>query len=287
LELARRAARRDTTVLLTGETGSGKEVVAAEIHRHSDRAHKPYVRLNCASLPSTLLESELFGHERGAFTGAQKRRIGFLEAAHGGTLLLDEIGELPLDMQAKLLRVLEDGRLTRVGGEEEIAVDVRFVAATHRDLDAEVAAGRFRQDLFFRINAITLKVPPLRERPRDLALLAQAFLQRAAAPRPAPRLSPEMVEALARYPWPGNVRELRNVIERAVVLSDGPELMLEHLPQRLSVLAAPMREQVDELERRNLQEALRQTGGNRTHAAQRLGISRRSLIYKLKKYRIE
>jgi two-component system, NtrC family, response regulator AtoC len=284
LELARRAARSDATVLLIGETGSGKEMVAAEIHRQSQRSNQPYVRINCASLPSTLLESELFGHERGAFTGAQRRRVGFLEAAHGGTLLLDEIGELPLDMQGKLLRVLEEKKLTRVGGEEEIDVDVRFLAATHRDLDAEVAAGRFRQDLFFRINTITLKVPPLRERPRDLPLLARAFV----AGRPV-SLSPQFLEALARYPWPGNVRELRNVIERAVVLGDGGELGLEQLPHRLSVLgpAAPMREQVDELERRNLVEALRATEGNRTHAAHRLGISRRSLHYKLKKYGIE
>jgi transcriptional regulator with AAA-type ATPase domain len=282
LELARRAARSDATVLIVGETGSGKEVVAAEIHRLSGR--RPYVRLNCASLPSTLLESELFGHERGAFTGAQKRRIGFLEMANGGTLLLDEIGELPLDMQAKLLRVLEERKLTRVGGEEEIAVDVRFIAATHRDLDAAVAGGRFRQDLFFRINTITLKVPPLRERPRDLVRLAERFVAR--APRPL-RLSPAFLEALARYPWPGNVRELKNVIERAVVLGDGDELGSEQLPRRLSILGPPMREQIDELERRNLVEALRATDGNRTHAAQRLGISRRSLLYKLKKYQLE
>jgi two-component system response regulator AtoC len=289
LELARRAARSDATVLLLGETGSGKELVAAEIQRHSDRAGKPYVRMNCASLPSTLLESELFGHERGAFTGAQKRRVGFLEAAHGGTLLLDEIGEVPPEMQAKLLRVLEERKLTRVGGEEEIAVDVRFIAATHRDLDAEVAAGRFRQDLFFRINAITLRVPPLRARPLDLPRLAQSFLERAAATahRTPPALSPELLQALLRYPWPGNVRELRNVIERAVVLGEGAELLPAHLPQRMSVLGPPMREQVDELERRNLVEALGATDGNRTHAAQRLGISRRSLIYKLKKYGIE
>jgi DNA-binding NtrC family response regulator/pSer/pThr/pTyr-binding forkhead associated (FHA) protein len=287
LELARRAAHSDATVLLSGETGSGKEVIAAEIHRRSARAHKPYVRINCASLPAALLESELFGHERGAFTGAQKRRVGFLETAHEGTLLLDEIGELPLDMQGKLLRVLEDKKLTRVGGEEELAVDVRFLAATHRDLDAEVAAGRFRQDLFFRINAITLKVPPLRERPQDLPILAQSFLDRVSGPR-ALKLSPAFLEALARYPWPGNVRELRNVIERAVVLSDGDELSPEQLPHRLSVLGpAPMREQVDELEKRNLVEALRSTGGNRTHAAQRLKISRRSLLYKLKKYGID
>jgi DNA-binding NtrC family response regulator len=294
LELARRAALSDATVLLIGETGSGKEVVAAEIHRASMRSKRPYVRLNCASLPSTLLETELFGHERGAFTGAQKRRIGFIEAADGGTLLLDEIGELPLEMQSKLLRVLEEGKLTRVGGSEEVAFDVRFLAATHRDLDAEVAAARFRQDLFFRINTITLRVPPLRERPQDLPLLARAFLERASAEahRPPPRMSPSFVATLARYPWPGNVRELRNVIERAVVLGDGAELTPDQLPHRVSILepvsgTMQLRDQVDELEKRNLVDALREHGGNRTHAARSLGISRRSLLYKLKKYGIE
>jgi two-component system, NtrC family, response regulator AtoC len=294
LELARRAALSDATVLLIGETGSGKEVVAAEIHRTSVRAKKPYVRLNCASLPSTLLEPELFGHERGAFTGADKRRIGFIEAADGGTLLLDEIGELPLEMQSKLLRVLEEGKLTRVGGSEEVAFDVRFLAATHRDLDAEAAAGRFRQDLFFRINTITLRVPPLRERPHDLPLLAHAFLERASAEahRTPPRMSPAFLATLARYPWPGNVRELRNVIERAVVLGDGAELTPDQLPHRVSILeptsgTMQLRDQVDELEKRNLIEALREHDGNRTHAARSLGISRRSLLYKLKKYGIE
>jgi DNA-binding NtrC family response regulator len=291
MDLARRAAHSDVTVLLQGETGSGKEVVASEIHRMSERAGRPYVRLSCASIPSTLLESQLFGHERGAFTGADRRRSGFLEAAHGGTLLLDEVGELPLEMQAKLLRVLEERKITRVGGVDEIAVDVRFIAATHRDLDGDVAAGRFRQDLFFRINAITLRVPPLRERPLDLPLLAQRFVERAgevAGRRPL--MSAAFLETLSRYPWPGNVRELRNVIERAIVLGDGPELLPEHLPRRLSVLepaAQPMRDQVDELERRNLIEALRETRGNRTHAARRLGISRRSLLYKLKKYDLD
>ena len=174
-ELARRAARSDVTVLLTGETGSGKEVVAAEIHRASARADGPYVRINCASIPETLIESELFGHERGAFTGADKRRIGFIERAHGGTLLLDEIGELPLSMQAKLLRVLEERKVLRVGGTDETEVDVRFVAATNRDLEREVEKGSFRHDLFFRLSALTLHVPPLRERPKDLPLLAGAL----------------------------------------------------------------------------------------------------------------
>jgi DNA-binding NtrC family response regulator len=297
----RRAARANVTVLVVGETGSGKEVVSAELHRGSERAAGPHVRLNCAALPQTLLESELFGHEKGAFTGADRRRIGYIEAANGGTLFLDEIGEIPLGMQAKLLRVIEDRRVVRVGGSEEIAVDVRFVAATNRDLEREVAHGSFRQDLFFRLSPITLHVPPLRERPRDLELLAEGFAHRAAfaAGHPPPALHPSLLRALKRYPWPGNVRELRNVIERAVIFSDAPELSLEHLPERLVAVAdappptetvyepmraGPMRGQLDELERRNLVEALLQTSGNRTHAAQRLGISRRALHYKLKKH---
>ena len=295
-ELARRAARSEVTVLLTGETGSGKEVVAAEIHRASARAAGPYVRINCASIPETLIESELFGHERGAFTGADKRRIGFIESAHGGTLLFDEIGELPLSLQAKLLRVLEERKVLRVGSVEEVEVDVRFVAATNRDLEREVEKGAFRHDLFFRLSAMTLRVPPLRDRPKDLPLLAAHFATRAsqAARRPPARFTDGFSQALLRYPWPGNVRELRNVIERAVILADGSELTVTELPERLAVLApatsreaSPMRERLDDVERRALADALREAKGNRTHAARRLGISRRALLYKLKKYNLE
>jgi two-component system, NtrC family, response regulator AtoC len=295
-ELARRAARSDVTVLLTGETGSGKEVVAAEIHRASARAGGPYVRINCASIPETLIESELFGHERGAFTGAERQHVGFVERAHGGTLLFDEIGELPLSMQAKLLRVLEERKVRRVGATDEIDVDVRYVAATNRDLEREVERGSFRHDLFFRLSAMTVRVPPLRERPKDLPQLAAHFAQRAtkAAKRPAARFTDGFKQALLRYPWPGNVRELRNVIERAVILASGPELTVTELPERLAVLAplapraaSPMRERLDDVERRALVEALREAGGNRTHAARRLGISRRALIYKLKKFNLE
>ena len=295
-ELARRAARSDVTVLLTGETGSGKEVVAAEIHKASARAAGPYVRINCASIPETLIESELFGHEKGAFTGADKRRIGFIERAHGGTLLFDEIGELPLSMQAKLLRVLEERKVLRVGGTEETAVDLRFVAATNRDLEREVEKGTFRHDLFFRLSTLTLRVPPLRERPKDLPLLAAHFAQRAtqAAKRPPMHFTDGFSQALLRYPWPGNVRELKNVIERAVILAGGNELTVTELPERLAVLApavpretSPMRDRLDDVERRALAEALRESKGNRTHAARHLGISRRALLYKLKKYNLE
>jgi len=293
LELARRAAQSDLTVLVLGETGVGKELVAAEIHRNSARRAGPFVRINCAALPASLVEAELFGHERGAFTGADRRRVGIIESAHGGTLLLDEVGELPAAVQAKLLRVLEERRLSRVGSTEEVRVDVRFVAATHRDLEAEVRRGAFREDLYFRLSAFVLEVPPLRERPRDLAPLAAAFAQKSAARlgRPAPSLTPAFVEALRRYPWPGNVRELRNVIERAVVLAEGSALGPEHLPERLGGdtprTSAPPGElpaRIDELERQSLVEALRATNGNRTHAARHLGISRRALLYKLKKH---
>jgi DNA-binding NtrC family response regulator/pSer/pThr/pTyr-binding forkhead associated (FHA) protein len=295
-DLARRAARSEVTVLLTGETGSGKEVVAAEIHRASARADGPYVRINCASIPETLIESELFGHERGSFTGADKRRIGFIERAHGGTLLFDEIGELPASLQAKLLRVLEERKVLRIGAVEEVAVDVRFVAATNRDLEREVERGTFRHDLFFRLSAMTLRVPPLRDRPQDLPRLAEHFAQRAsqAANRPQARFTDGFVQALLRYPWPGNVRELRNVIERAVILANGTELTVNELPERLAVLApvsprppSPMRDRLDDVERRALADALRESNGNRTHAAKRLGISRRALLYKLKKYNLD
>jgi two-component system response regulator AtoC len=295
-DLARRAARSDVTVLITGETGSGKEVVAAEIHRASARAAGPYVRINCASIPETLIESELFGHERGAFTGADKRRIGFIERAHGGTLLFDEIGELPASLQAKLLRVLEERKVLRIGAVEEVDVDVRFVAATNRDLEREVERGAFRHDLYFRLSGMTLRVPPLRDRPKDLPRLAELFAQRASqtANRPAARFTEGFSQALLRYPWPGNVRELRNVIERAVILADGPELTANELPERLAVLAplsprppSPMRDRLDDVERRALADALRASNGNRTHAAKRLGISRRALLYKLKKYNLD
>jgi DNA-binding NtrC family response regulator len=295
-ETARRAARANVTVLIVGETGSGKELVAEEIHHASPRADKPFVRLNCASLPETLLESELFGHERGAFTGAERKRVGYVESAAGGTLFLDEIGELPLGMQAKLLRVLEDCRVTRLGGSESIEVDVRFVAATNRNLEREVKAGRFREDLFFRLSALTIEVPPLRERPLDLEALAERFLRRAAdaAGRRPPATGARFLAALRRYPWPGNIRELRNVIDRAVILADANELTPEQLPERFAsgaeappATSGPMRAQMDDLERRSLEQALSETGGNRTHAAKKLGISRRALIYKLKKYQLD
>ena len=295
-ELVRKVAAAPTTVLIQGETGVGKEVVAEQIHRQSPRAKAPFVRLNCGSLPETLLESELFGHERGAFTGAEQRKIGYLEAADGGTLFLDEMGELALAMQAKLLRVLESRRFMRVGGREEIAVDVRIIVATNRDLPTEVKAGRFREDLYFRLSAFVIEVPPLRERPIEVTLLAELFLrqfaqQNGVAP---PTLAPDAAAALASHRWPGNVRELRNAIERAVVLREGANIRLEDLPDaiRRTAATAPagatasgaMRDELADLEQRRIEEAMASEGGNQTRAAKRLGISRRALIYKLEKY---
>ncbi len=293
-ETARKAARSNATVLIVGETGSGKEWVASEIHRGSPRVAGPYVKLNCAAFPETLLESELFGHEKGAFTGADRRRVGRIESARGGTIFLDELGEMPASMQAKLLRVLEDHVITRLGGNEEVKVDVRFIAATHRDLEREVAQGRFRQDLYFRLATITLKVPPLRERPRDLLALAELFTSSAAASSSKlhVRLHARFLAALRRYPWPGNVRELKNVIERAVILAETGELGPEQLPERFGAVTelpeaptgGPMKSKMDGVERASLEKALQESEGNRTHAAKRLGISRRALIYKLKKH---
>jgi two-component system response regulator AtoC len=294
-ELVRKVAAAPTTVLILGETGVGKEVIAEQIHRQSPRAAGPFVRLNCGSLPETLLESELFGHEKGAFTGADKRKLGFIETAHGGTLFLDEIGELALGMQTRLLRVLENHRFTRVGGREEIVADLRIVAATNRNLEDDAKAGRFRQDLYFRLSAFVVRVPPLRERAAELELLAELFARQFARrmSRPPPAIDAPAMQLLRRYGWPGNVRELRNAVEHAVVVAEGGVIGVDALPDAVRNAAAgpapsgPMREQLAELERRNIQEALDAEGGNQTRAAKRLGISRRALQYKLEKYDIK
>ena len=285
------------TVLVLGETGVGKELVAEAIHHRSARRAKPFVKVNCAALPETLLESELFGHERGAFTGADRRKVGFFEAADGGTFFLDEIGEIPLSLQAKLLRVLERKVITRVGSTAEIAIDVRLVAATHRDLEADVRDGRFRQDLLFRIGGFTIVVPPLRDRPAEILPLAEHFARLAAAElgRAAPPFSPDARAALEAYEWPGNVRELENAIERALVMC-GDAITLADLPERLAdprqrtrtIAPAPasggILDHLAELERTAIIDALAAHRDNQTHAARALGLSRRALIYKMEKY---
>jgi DNA-binding NtrC family response regulator len=286
-------ARSPMAVLVLGETGVGKEVIAEEVHERSGRKGR-FVPVNCAALTETLLESELFGHEKGAFTGAVRAQEGLFEAAEGGTLFLDEIGELPLSTQVKLLRVLEDKKVMRVGGRTTRAVDVRFVSATHRDIEHDVERGVFRQDLYFRLSGITVNVPPLRDRARDIPPLVDRFVAascRSVHRSPAPRVSPEALAILLRYAWPGNIRELRNVVERAVLLCEGDQLLPTHLPQKLSSLPPLASQGVDprsrllhemeQVERQRVIDALAQCGGNQTQAAEVLGISRRTLVTRL------
>jgi two-component system response regulator AtoC len=310
-ELAGRVAQSHISVLIRGETGVGKELLAEAIHQRSPRAQGPFVRINCAAFSEALLESELFGHERGAFTGAVKAKPGLIELAHGGTLFLDEVGEMPLAVQVKLLRVLEDRKLLRVGGLEQQSVDVRFVAATHQDLDACVARGTFRQDLYFRINGFTLTIPPLRERVGEIATLSRFFMDRLAGEqgRSSPTLTPAAQELLEKHSWPGNLRELRNVMGRALVLCQGSAIQPEHLvfdaapqgrPAGLEAEHTPLHatplppaqaggtlgEDIAALERQRILAALEQCAGNQTRAAKLLGISRRTLVTRLGEYGI-
>ncbi|MBK7875679.1 MAG: sigma-54-dependent Fis family transcriptional regulator [Planctomycetes bacterium] len=282
-EIAKKAARSDATVLLQGESGSGKEVLARAIHQWSARADGPFVALNTAAVPETLLESELFGHEKGAFTGAEKRRAGRFELAHGGTLFLDEVGDMSAAMQVKLLRVLETRAFERVGGGDTLQVDVRLVAATHRDLKQKLADGSFREDLYWRLNVVPLAVPPLRERRGDVRALALHFL---GALRPAWSFDAEALGALERYDWPGNVRELRNVVERAVALGEGPALGVGDLPPELHAVGtlAPtsFHGQVEAFRKQVLKEALARHGGNQTRAAEALGLQRTYLARLIK-----
>ena len=272
-------------VLIMGESGSGKEVVAQLLHRWSGRPDGPMVAANCAGLPETLIESELFGHTKGAFTGAGEARQGLFRAAHGGTLFLDEIGELPLHLQPKLLRAIETGQITPVGSETPVAVDTRLVAATNRDLSEAVEAGQFRDDLYYRINVVELVVPPLGQRREDILPLAKRFGNEFAS---GPiRFSPQAVNCLLAHAWPGNVRELRNAIQRACLLSRGDVVMPEHLPPRIAGLAEQAHLDSEEgrlsqVERATILATLAECKGNRTHAAKKLGISRRALIYKLR-----
>jgi DNA-binding NtrC family response regulator len=293
LELVDRVAPRDVAVLVTGESGTGKELVARRLHARSQRAAGPFVAVNCAALPEALAESELFGHEKGAFTGADRQRRGRFEEAHGGTLFLDEIGELPAALQAKLLRVLEERTVRRLGGAADIPVDVRLVAATNRDLSAASAQGGFRQDLYFRLAVVPVHLPPLRERVGDIPVLARHLLSILAARHrvPVPELDGAALAALESYRWPGNVRELRNVLERALVVRGGALIRAEDLglPSAAAPAGAPegaVSLDREVREREAILEALRRAGGNREEAARLLGVSVRTLYYRLRRFGI-
>ena len=282
-------APSDSRVLITGESGVGKEVLADVIHAWSPRAAGLLVKINCAAIPETLLETELFGHEKGAFTGAAAQRIGRFELANGGTIFLDEIAEMSPHLQAKLLRVTQDGRFQRVGSNTEIRTNARILAATNQNLEEEVRKGRFREDLFYRLNVVELNLPPLRERREDILPLATLFVREFAHGRA--RFSSSVPDCLARYAWPGNVRELRNAMERACLLSRGELILPEHLPARVGALAGvsslePVEaERLEEIERQAVFQTLRKHDFNRTETARALGISRRALLYKLQRLR--
>jgi DNA-binding NtrC family response regulator len=280
-ELVERVAAREATVLVLGESGTGKELVAHAIHRRSPRAEGPFVEVHCAALPETLLESELFGHEKGAFTGAESRKIGRIETARGGTLFLDEVGEIPPAIQVKLLRFLQERTFVRLGGTETLLVDARFVCATNRDLAKAVADGQLRADLFYRLNVFPIRVPPLRDRAGDVALLVDHLLRRGG--RTGAALSREASRALEAYPWPGNVRELENVVERALILAGEGGIELRHLPPELrgETPSSGPPASLDEMELRAIEEALAKTGGNKSRAAETLGITRRRLYSRL------
>lgn len=295
-------ALSQASVLISGESGTGKELIARAIHYNSRRAKGPFIKVNCAALPESLLESELFGHEKGAFTGAQTLRQGLFERANEGTLLLDEIGEMPLVLQAKLLRILQEREFERIGGHQTIKVDIRIIAATNRDLQAMVKEGTFREDLFYRLNVIHLILPPLRDRREDISLLANHFLQKFSSEnqRDIIDIDPMAMSLLTAWSWPGNIRELSNVIERAVVMNSGPIIFSEDLPPQIrqpvcnagEAKTAPvgernLKEEIKRVEKRIIMEVLEQQEGNRTRTALMLGISRRALMYKLEEYGID
>ncbi|HVO30950.1 MAG TPA: sigma-54 dependent transcriptional regulator [bacterium] len=307
--MIRKVAAVPSTVLITGESGTGKELVARAIHVESPRKDKPFVAVNCGAIPETLIESELFGHARGAFTGAATAKKGLVEEAAGGTLFLDEIGELPAPMQVKLLRLLQESEVRRVGENRSIKVDVRIVAATARDLPAEIAAGNFREDLWFRLNVLQVQLPPLRERREDIPMLVEHFLHRLAARMGAPAkdVTPEAMQKLIEYSWTGNVRELENTMERAVVLATGGALDVGDLPEKIRgggvrpAAGDPLLEMIGGalgeglsvkkagawMERELIRRALERTKGNRTQAAELLELSPRALLYKIRDYGLE
>ncbi len=292
-----KVAPTDSTVLLLGESGTGKELAAKSIYEHSHRYEKPFVTLNCVAIPGELLESELFGHEKGAFTGATSRKIGKFELANSGTIFLDEIGDMPLDLQAKLLRVLQEREFDRVGGSKPVKVDVRFIAATNKDLENLVKKGLFREDLYYRLNVFSIRIPPLSERKEDIPLIVERFLQK--IPKTA-KIYSAAIQMLMNYEWPGNVRELQNTMERAAVMCDKGIIEVEHLPENVRTgfpdhkIKNPERfeymsidDKLQEIEKGFINEALRETAGVQIRAADVLGINQRSLWHRIKKYNID
>lgn len=303
IDQCRTVARSKATVLIEGDSGTGKELIARAIHFNSPRAKAPFVAIHCAAIPETLMEAELFGSEKGAFTGSTQRRIGNFESAHKGTIFLDELGEIPLSTQVKLLRVLEQRQITRVGGNKPVDIDIRLVTATNKNLEEEVKAGRFREDLFYRLNVVRVSLPGLSDRPEDIPSLADHFIRELARENEAPpvTIAPEVIERLMQYTWPGNIREMRNVIEQMVIFSDGKNIELENIPISIrsatadaTTVGLPIHVNVNEesmslaeLEERHILRTLARMDQNRTRAAKFLGISRRTLQRKLKELGLE
>jgi transcriptional regulator with PAS, ATPase and Fis domain len=281
-----KVAPRDASVLIQGENGTGKELIARAIHRRSTRSDQPFIAVNCGAIPPNLVESELFGYEKGAFTGAAQTTPGKFELANGGTLFLDEIGDMPLDMQVKILRALQERRFFRVGGNKEIEVDIRVLSATNQDLQKQIDLGQFREDLYFRLAVVTIAVPPLRERGDDVLTIANHFLE-AASPQKV-QLTKQASECLLKYPWPGNIRELRNVLEQAVIMGDGKRITPQDLPPRVAKVGLGklsfQLKSLAEMEKRYIQRVLEETEGNKAQAAAILGISRETLYQKLKQF---
>ncbi len=291
--LIEKVAPSKASVVITGESGTGKEMVARAVHRLSPRSEKPFVAINCSAIPASLMESEIFGHEKGAFTGAEQRRLGCFELADGGTIFLDEVGELPVELQAKFLRVIEEEKLRRLGGKGEISVDVRVICATNRDLKQQIGAGQFREDLYFRLNVFRIHLPPLKDRLEDIPLLAQHFVERFAAEsgKKVQGLAQGTLQALQAYAWPGNIRELRNTIERALIMCDGELIARDDLPVEMSGIAAEgvmvklaLGMPLKEVEKEYILGSLRRNGGNKTRTAEVLGISEKTLYNKLNRY---
>jgi DNA-binding NtrC family response regulator len=293
-KIMEKVSQHEYPVLILGESGTGKELVARSIHYSGPRKQRPFAPVDCSSLVPTLIESELFGYVKGAFTGAMQAKQGLLEAAQGGTLFLDEIGDMPVDLQAKLLRALQEREVKPVGSTERRRINVRIIAATNRDLESAIRGGTFRQDLYFRLNVVQVKIPPLRDRKSDIPILVTAFLEKFSDPQgPVRTISEDAMHRLIAYDWPGNVRELENAIERAVALGSGPIVHVGDLPSNLqypSTERAPEKNEIlplDELERRAILRTLRETGGDKLSAARMLGIGKTTLYRKLKQYHME